>query len=297
MDHIRFEKWQGCLNDFIVIHADSKSRKNLSTRLQQKAPDLCSKNGSGIGADGILLISQVQDSSSKKLGLDIINSDGSLAANCGNGLRCAAGSIHSQNTTLKKIEIDVQGIVFECNLIATKSNLLFSVQMPQPKINQPKLLAPAKKNIDQALYPYTSLHSIDVGNQHLVLFFEQNLEQLSSQFYQLGSNIQTSSHWDGINLHFCTLDPTSENMDLIEGQSPDILVHAKTWERGVGPTSACGSGAVSVAYAHQHNQGIDSNFLTGVRMPGGTLYIRDLDQRTELIGPAVQSFSGHIDLV
>ena len=98
---IHFEKWHGCHNDFIIIHNSCEQKNNILPSLQKAAKYLCSHSGDGIGADGILLLCHQQKDNTANTELVIINKDGSLADNCGNGLRCAAASIFNKVKTSK----------------------------------------------------------------------------------------------------------------------------------------------------------------------------------------------------
>src|SRR5690606_29206086 len=93
---ISFEKWHGCRNDFIVLRMRQTSADEVLPSLVKAAPRLCSRDGSGIGADGILVLHEGPGDPLRPVELSIVNSDGSLARNCGNGLRCAGASIVRQ---------------------------------------------------------------------------------------------------------------------------------------------------------------------------------------------------------
>src|SRR5690606_32979571 len=92
-------KWHGTKNDFIIIRISSADGDLVLESIKRQTQSLCDRR-SGVGADGILVLHSEQRGDLTPHGLTIINSDGSLAKNCGNGLRCAALSIlraHLQN--------------------------------------------------------------------------------------------------------------------------------------------------------------------------------------------------------
>ena len=82
---LSFEKWQACKNDFILIWPDHPD-SYLELAIRNQARNLCAKDGGGIAADGILYV----NGSAEEPELVIINSDGSEAKHCGNGIRCVA---------------------------------------------------------------------------------------------------------------------------------------------------------------------------------------------------------------
>ena len=93
---VDFEKWHGCRNDFLVIWSTHNEANYLLGSLQRQASALCSRKGEGVGADGLLILLTESRADLKPDKLVIINADGSLASNCGNGLRCAALSVYKK---------------------------------------------------------------------------------------------------------------------------------------------------------------------------------------------------------
>ena len=92
---IKFEKWHGCRNDFILIWLGPNQEITYDAIIR-KTPFLCSKLGDGIGADGMIILHHLGEEHNPDR-ISIINSDGSIAQTCGNGIRCAALA------TLKKL--------------------------------------------------------------------------------------------------------------------------------------------------------------------------------------------------
>ena len=153
---VEFEKWHGCRNDFVVIwHSESDGDVVLDS-LKRQAVGICDRRA-GIGADGILVLSVKKRSDITPERLTIINSDGSLAQNCGNGLRVAALSVlKAYKDTLGDIGLklakrsdeppfpeivtfDVCGRPLHCRYILEGASTLspfVAVDMGVPKINE-----------------------------------------------------------------------------------------------------------------------------------------------------------------
>src|SRR5205809_607514 len=94
-----FEKWHGARNDFIVVWISDADGEIVEGSLKRQAIALCDRR-SGVGADGILILRGKKREDLTPDRLAIVNSDGSLAANCGNGLRVAALSVLKRHREL-----------------------------------------------------------------------------------------------------------------------------------------------------------------------------------------------------
>ena len=86
---LKFEKWHGAKNDFILTWLLGDDDVIFDSLVRQ-APTLCARDGSGVAADGLLVMHISDREQVFADRLSIINSDGSLAETCGNGIRCAA---------------------------------------------------------------------------------------------------------------------------------------------------------------------------------------------------------------
>ena len=246
-----FEKWHGCLNDFIVIRLHEGVKL---TDLKEASVHLCSRSGGGIGADGILVLQPLQDGSHQ---LTIINSDGSLAETCGNGIRCGAAFLKSHGYYKKigkgaGLSLTLQsGSQVDCLFPSAKSSFV-SVSMGKARALSKdsfeirdllqdlelKMQLPVSKNFE--LY--------NILNNHIVIKPGVPVTGLAEK---LGPPLQAFDKGDGINVHI--IEPlilTDEDQKRAEREADITLSRlwkAVSWERGAGETMACGSGACSVA--------------------------------------------------
>ena len=261
---IDFQKWHGCRNDFIVIEYD---KFEGLANVQKHAQEICQRDGSGIGADGILAI-KPQD---KYADLTIINSDGSLAANCGNGLRCAAAYYH-QKSGAQQISFKVM----KDTITVSKVGDLYAVDMPKFKSfdeNHKRLIQ------NECDFEILDEQFVDLGNPHLIL---PPQKMASWEFFKFAQKIQSVQ--GGINIHLI------ENIDQSNPPKLKVLVY----ERGAGATKACGTGACAVAKWYQHSHPELSDF--NIEMPGGTLGISINADQSTLKGPAHFVFSGTLNI-
>ena len=116
--NLSFEKWHGAKNNFIVCHLVENDDLLLES-LKKNTSKLCTNDGSGIGADGILILLYENIKELYPSELIILNSDGSFAKTCGNGIRCAASSLHnrlSENgaSSVDIIELNVSDRNYTC---------------------------------------------------------------------------------------------------------------------------------------------------------------------------------------
>jgi diaminopimelate epimerase len=313
---LHFEKWHGLKNDFIVTRVSDADGKVLVDSLGRSAPWLCQRDGTGIGADGLLVLQGTSRDAVLPHSLIIFNRDGSRAKNCGNGLRCAALSVYRYALHQKRfaerlegLELNVEGRSFTCQFMTSHSDTLpfVAVDMGIVALNQANSWHDfAVKAVKDCAAQYNlstqirDVASCDIGNLHIVIRVDQATEEWMHIF---GRELQNSPHWDGINVHLVSevdLDPKDQTLARahLQGGTIDSKYFAFPWERGVGPTHACGSGASAVG-AYGFGTGlIDRSAWIAVDMPGGRLYVQQTAEDDPLIlaGPANFVFTGIIDV-
>lgn len=315
---ISFEKWHGCKNDFLIIWASTSECQYLLASLQRCAPTLCSKEGDGVGADGIILCEVSLKSDHLPRQIHIINRDGSLAANCGNGLRCAALSLKKRLNQFRPtpdpldgVELTVGNRTFWCDYLdnnGTNDENFVVVTMDEPQIDRSvnvyEQASQAIKRVSSTLnWPQMNddWHICQLGNLHLIFFINEPLD--SSRCYDASQALQQNGQgWDGINVHFvCSIeldkDISRQAKKILMGQISDAM-QAYVFERGVGPTNACGSGAAAIT-ACILDKGLSARSdWIAIAMPGGTLYGKQDEESgsVRLAGPAKFVFSGKIEI-
>jgi diaminopimelate epimerase len=306
---IDFEKWHGAKNDFIVTWILTPDRDMIVPTLERLATKLCARDGSGVGADGILVLVAKSRKEANPEELVIINADGSLAKNCGNGLRCAAMSARRRAYKESILDFDgvamkVQGTTIDCRFLGSEGNPFVAVTMPVPTVgidNEWTSEVAASIKSLQGSHPKLKgdIETVSIGNPHVVISVEDATADLA---VVAGKPLQTVRGGDGINVHLASV------MELTEkdhqrarreiGEDLGELWKVYPWERGVGPTQACGTGACAVGVATLATGLAERSMWVGVEMPGGRLYVK---QDTEgeavtLAGPASFVFSGSFEI-
>ena len=269
---MKFTKMHGTGNDFIVIEDLNGNFKGKESDIAQK---LCNRRF-GIGADGILL---VRKSNIADIEMEIINADGSYAAMCGNGIRCFAKYVFDKKIVCNsKIKIATGNGVKVADLTVKNGKVSeVTIDMGTYSLN-PKLI-PAEseeeiinKNIIVNGKEYT-ITSMLMGVPHTVIFC--NLDDIS---IEEGKYIEIHDMFlEGTNVNFCEV--VSRN-----------IIKVKTWERGAGPTLACGTGSCASVVAAKLFGYVDDEVK--VMVPGGELLIKLLDKEVLMTGPAVTVFEG-----
>lgn len=243
---ITFIKMHAQGNDFIVI-TDAEVRSINKQDIIKLSREICNRNY-GIGADGLVLL----DMPGKEM--HIYNNDGSKAEMCGSALRCCCYLIHEQTG---EFEIAVN----------TDSGLLTGkLNMSNPRVVTVEIGHPQFIDKSVTINNITGDY-VSVGNPHFVVrVAEINPKELNMTAKNLSVN---NFFVNGTNVEF---------YKVINEKEIDIYVY----ERGVGPTLACGTGAAAVVFCGQQT-GLLSKRVK-VNYPGGTVFVIEQKGRYYLEG-------------
>lgn len=261
---IKFEKWQGLGNDFIILFDDI-----LTPDLAVK---MCDRNF-GVGADGIFCPTTPTDTNAD-IAWKFYNSDGSIAQMCGNGIRCFAKFVKKHNL-VNKDEFSVETLA---GIITPKvledGNVL--VDMGEAILEPAKIPVNAVNPLDFEVLGYNAT-AVSMGNPHCVIYTDEDSKTLTKV---AGPEIEIDPKF-----------PEKTNVEFVNVISRN-RVKMDVWERGCGITLACGTGACATVVAGV-KRGLIDNKCTVV-LPGGTLNIEYDTQtnRVYMVGSAVCSFSG-----
>jgi diaminopimelate epimerase len=281
---IDFIKMHGLGNDFILIDCINKSLGD-SSFLSYLAKKLCDRNF-GIGADGLILI---LPSSKADLQMRIFNSDGTEAQMCGNGIRCFAKYTY-ENKLISKNKFAVEtlaGIITPELIFQDKEILGIKVDMGTPKLKRreiPMEGEDASTVIDEVLKINTKqtfkITCVSMGNPHCIIFVD---DVQSIPIDEIGPKIENHP-----------LFPEKTNVEFIQVLNRKEI-NFRVWERGVGETLACGTGACAALVAAVLNKKTDRKAT--IHLPGGDLDIHWADdEHIYMIGPAELVFKGEMNI-
>jgi diaminopimelate epimerase len=253
-----FAKYEGLGNDFVVIDAADESLVDAAL-----AARLCDRRR-GIGADGVLLALPPRAPGTHAR-MKVVNADGSVPEMCGNGLRCLALHL-APKLHVHELSIETDAGVRRCSVDGAD----VTVDMGTVTCSGVRSLRVDGGSLDVWI--------ANAGNPHAVLFGQRE----RSDVLALGPKIATHPDFPaGTNVEFAT----------VTGRAVDLTV----WERGVGLTLACGTGAcATVAVACERGM-LPRGEAIPVRLPGGVLAVAvDEAGRATMRGPARLVFSGEV---
>ena len=272
---LSFHKMEGCGNDFVVVRATPASPEISLEQVQQ----LCDRRR-GIGADGVLVIGET-DRSAQGLtaAVTIWNSDGSRPETCGNGLRCVARRLLEDGDWDGSAPLTLTPPAGSAQVrqvsLPDQDEPWLEVTMGRPYVrgDLDEPIAAGKQSVRG--------HRVSMGNPHFVVFEAQQPAPLP-QLREWAPVISTSKHFpDGTNVEWVHL-------------TGEAQLTIRVWERGVGETPACGSGACAAAAAAR-TQGLCTADSIDVILPGGALRVSwdgQAESPTSLAGPARTVFHG-----
>jgi diaminopimelate epimerase len=267
MGTLLFAKYEGLGNDFIVL--DLARASDLDPRV---VPALCDRRF-GIGADGVLLV--LPPSADAAARMVVINADGTIPEMCGNGLRCVAVHVAAaRGLEDAELLIETDAGPRKC-VVSGRGRATPRVEVEMGRV---RLLGDRNIEVGQES---VALSIVDAGNPHAVTFRDAPRADLE----KLGPPIaRDASFVRGTNVEFVA----------VRGQEVEVFV----WERGVGPTLACGTGACAAVAVACARKLVAPDSWVQVRLPGGVLHVRHdvTSGETLLAGPARRVFRGEAAL-
>jgi len=279
-----FTKMQGASNDFVMVDA-----RKIEHDWSQLAKAICDRHR-GVGCDSLILLLPSKKADFK---MRIFNADGSEAETCGNGLRCLARYILEKgliNPNIKEFNIETKAIVNQIKVERKSSSIVrIQVSMGQPKLSAaeiPTNLKPGKDVIDtNGMLSYKvnlnntdmTLNLVSMGNPHVVHFTSEPVAQFPLSV--IGPRVEN-----------LPVFPNRINFEVAQVIDSN-QIEARVWERGVGETLACGSGACAITVAAKLLG--YANSKVDIKLPGGVLNVEwDGNREVMLGGPAETVFEG-----
>lgn len=258
---LHFEKWEGLGNDFVLIRDAGRDLQDAEVRR------LCDRRY-GVGADGVLLLEPGPR-------MIVRNADGSRPEMCGNGLRCVVGSL-ARGGAQGRVIVATDAGAKACEIVGVDGDVVdVEVEMGVARRGEPLVAT-----IGGLEHRFST---IDMGNPHAVTFEPHG----ESAVDEIGPIVATMPS-GGTNVEFCR---------AME-RGPSARVAVTVWERGVGRTLACGTGACAVAAVACDTGRARFGEPLAVALPGGELLIT-VDERTRevrMLGPARLVFVGEVVL-
>ncbi|KRE96494.1 diaminopimelate epimerase [Paenibacillus sp. Soil766] len=276
---MNFTKMHGLGNDFIVVAGE----KELPAGADQLAIQLCNRFFS-IGADGVVFI---LPSEKADFQMRIINSDGSEAEQCGNAIRCVSKYVYDHKLIdATEITIETIGAGVQRVQVHVQDGRVVTARVDMGEPILQGLQVPTTVDADEVIdYPIevdgTSFRftAVSMGNPHCVIYVE---DAVNFDLATWGPKLEAHPMFPRkINVEFATVRDRA-------------YTDMRVWERGAGPTLACGTGACATLVSSVLN-GLSDREAT-VSLKGGDLFIEWLeeDNHVYMTGPAEEVFTGKL---
>ena len=274
---MQFTKVHGLGNDFIILDG-----RTVSHDYPALAKRLCHRQ-TGIGADGLLII---ENSDGADIRMRIVNEDGSEAEMCGNGIRCFAKYVYEQKI-VDQTEFAVEtlaGIMRPKLVMQGGKVTAVTVDMGEPYLECAEIPVVGEgRCIDREMrvqgetLRYTT---VLVGVPHTLIYVDDPTDK---KWMNMG--------WD---IEHASVFPRRTNVNFARVVDEHTL-EMRTFERGCGPTLACGTGACAAAVASYLNGKTERS--VDVQIELGTLHIDWAeDNHVYMTGPAEIVYSGEIQI-
>jgi diaminopimelate epimerase len=299
MAPLPFVKVQGLGNDFLVVDL----RPGRPAAAVQPAPTdpavaraLCDRHF-GVGADGILAILPGTEGDAR---MRVINSDGSEAEMCGNGIRCVAKVLWEKDPTLRRpvLKIDTGAGLLACAIDAVGDRVrTVAVQMGRPRLSREQIPMTGPGAERALRTPLRAgdrtfqVTAVSMGNPHAVIFIDDPAADLRGLAESYGPKLEVDPAF-----------PRRTNVEFarMRGDEIELVV----WERGCGITLACGTGACATVVAACLEGRVRAGHEIPVHLLGGTLFITVAPEGgvsepsfagVQMRGPAQTVFEAEID--
>ena len=275
---LKFHKMQSLGNDFMVVEAITKEISFKTAQIKAWA-----NRSKGVGFDQLLVIEPPTDPE-VDFRYRIFNADGSEAEQCGNGSRCVALLVNRLGLSCKDtLQWQTTQGQMKTVLDLSTREVIVETYLQRPSIEWKEIPFNKCDGRGEAEIDLNSgslsIFPISIGNPHAVIFVNNISKQDVSA---IGKEVSHHSKFaNKTNVEFC---------QIINDQE----IALRVYERGVGETAACGSGAAA-AFAASKILGQVTNRVK-VKMPGGELSLawEEPDSDLKVIGPATFVYSGEI---
>ena len=269
-----FVKMHGLGNDFVVFDA-----RDSAVSLDAAKAKAIADRHFGVGCDTVVLIRP--GGPEADAGLQFTNADGSESGACFNATRCVARLLMDERG-LTRIKLSTKGGMLTCSDAGKE---MVTLDVGPPKLDWREI--PLAREVDTANFPLDiggttiSASAVSMGNPHCVLFVP---DAQNAPVTQLGPRIETLPFF-----------PSRTNVEFAQVLDANTI-RMRVWERGVGVTLACGTGACATAVA-----AIRRGFVgrkVKLVLDGGSLTIgwREEDGHVWMTGPTAMPFRGRLDL-
>ena len=277
---MNFTKMEGLGNDFIMLNG---LKENIPSDLAAFSQKYCDRHF-GIGADGVIVIWQSDIADIK---MQIINSDGSEAEMCGNGIRCFAKYLYDQKIIeKKKMTVETLAGIIIPEIITDENDQVLAVEVDMGEPILKGEMIPTVFQTEQVVNQPIKIGgrefyitAVSMGNPHCVVFTDDLTDE---NLQKWGPMIERSEYF-----------PKKTNVEFVKVLN-EREAQMRVWERGAAVTLACGTGACATLTAGILNKKFNKEIT--LHLDGGDLLLRFNDNgHVFMRGPAKTVFEGWIE--
>ncbi|MFD1586980.1 diaminopimelate epimerase [Halorientalis brevis] len=273
------EKYHGTGNDFIIVDADEEvpDRRAFAADLCDRETGLTHPDALKTGADGILFLALEDEYSPPRVVMTLVQPDGSVAAMCGNGARCAAKWV-AERTGADVVMIDTQAGTRRAEI----GDQGVTIEMGEPTFDPDRVPVDSDEPLVEETVEGLSVTVVNTGVPHAVAFVDD----------------VTTVDVDGIAPAVRNADVFPEGANVnFAARRPDGGFDQRTFERGVeAETDSCGTGAVAITAAAERLGKVEKGERIPVHPPGGRLVVQLTEDDALLQGPVEREFAGQAAL-
>ena len=262
---MNFTKMEGLGNDFIMLNG---LKENIPSDLAAFSQKYCDRHF-GIGADGVIVIWQSDIADIK---MQIINSDGSEAEMCGNGIRCFAKYLYDQKIIeKKKMTVETLAGIIIPEIITDENDQVLAVEVDMGEPILKGEMIPTVFQTEQVVNQPIKIGgrefyitAVSMGNPHCVVFTDDLTDE---NLQKWGPMIERSEYF-----------PKKTNVEFVKVLN-EHEAQMRVWERGAAVTLACGTGACATLTAGILNKKFNKEIT--LHLDGGDLLLRFNDRSEE----------------
>lgn len=283
IERLEFEKYHGLGNDYVLINdIEWNIPEDKKSKLAIK---LCEFHFS-IGADGLIFVCKSDKADIK---MRIFNNDGTEAEMCGNGIRCFSKYVY-ENSIVRKEEIKIEtlkGIMVARNIITEEKVISVQIDMGPPILNYEEIPVISESLSNKCINEPIAIldkifnfSAVSMGNPHAVIFIKTQLNDDELNMY--GATIESHERF-----------PNKVNVEFVKVISDEEAI-VRVFERGVGITNSCGTGACASVVAGSLLGIFKKNTPITVHNDGGDLRIT-YSKTVLMEGPVNKVFTGVLE--
>ncbi|MFI4860729.1 MAG: diaminopimelate epimerase [Phycisphaerales bacterium JB063] len=293
---MRFVKMTGIGNDYVYINGFEQTIDDPARHAIAMAD-----RHFGIGSDGLILILPAEQGVQAHVRMRMFNADGSESEMCGNGIRCVCKMVHDHgigpephaNPLNIQTGAGVLSVSYEADAVGKVKNATVDMGAPilapeQVPIDAESLVQTDQPQTYKVSVPGTTQRFnatfVSMGNPHAVIFLDEVDDEHREALLTWGKSLE---HHEAF--------PSRMNIHFVEVLDRDH-VRVVHWERGSGPTLACGTGACAVCVAGVLTNRTERDITA--HLPGGDLKLSWKDAAESstghvfMTGPATEVFTG-----